>query len=34
MSQEGAFAQAKEGRGYRAILDFYYPGAELARLKE
>jgi stage II sporulation protein D len=34
MSQEGAFAMAKSGWDYRAILYFYYPGTYLARLRE
>jgi stage II sporulation protein D len=34
MSQEGAFAMAKSGWDYRAILYFYYPGTYLALLRE
>ncbi|MEO1235890.1 MAG: SpoIID/LytB domain-containing protein [Planctomycetota bacterium] len=32
LSQWGAMAMARAGHGYTAILDFYYPGARLARL--
>lgn len=34
MSQEGAFAMARAGWDYRAILYFYYPGTSLARVGE
>ncbi len=34
LSQEGAFAQARAGWDYRAILYFYYPGTTLATLRE
>jgi len=34
MSQEGAFAMAKDGRQYRDILRFYYPGTRVATLRE
>ena len=29
LCEEGAIAQASAGRGYREILSFYYPGAEI-----
>ncbi|HXG75219.1 MAG TPA: SpoIID/LytB domain-containing protein, partial [Gaiellaceae bacterium] len=32
MSQWGAYGQALEGRSYREILAYYYPGTELARV--
>ena len=32
MSQWGARTMAQAGHGYRAILDFYYPGAEVKKL--
>lgn len=34
LSQEGAFAMARDGRDFRSILGFYYPGTRLALLKE
>ena len=34
MSQTGAYAYANQGYDYRQILETYYPGVEIARLKE
>jgi len=34
LAQEGAFAMAHSGKDYRSILSFYYPGTDLATLKE
>lgn len=33
LSQEGAYTLAREGRGYRGILDHYYPGTRLGHLR-
>lgn len=33
MAQEGAFALARDGHNFRAILDHYYPGTRLARTR-